>query len=94
MGFKLHNPNDIEGIEVKLSDYPIAFKNKCEELVEEGQAETIEEAKEILKDTKIFLELYYEKGTSLFAVDSDAVEGCEEDLQSPYIGECATKIGY
>lgn len=91
MGFKIHNSDEIEGIKIKLIDYPNAFQAKCEEFVEEGQAKTIEEARKALKDTEIFLELYYEKGTSLFGVDSDAVEGCQEDIQSPYTGKYAEK---
>ena len=87
MGFKIHNSDNSEGIKIRLIDYPIAFKAKCEEYVEEGQAKTLEEARKALKDTEIFLELYYEKGTSLFAVDAEAVEGCNEDIQSPYTGE-------
>lgn len=91
MSFKLHNSDQIEGIEIKLSDYPIAFENRCKEVVEQGLAKDMEEARKMCKDETIYLEVYYEKDYGCFAIDSLIVDSLEEELISPYSGENATK---
>ena len=71
---------------VKLSKekFPIAFENKVQEIMEEQDLER-EQAEELVGDMSIELELYYEKGYGLFAVESEAVEG--GTIYSPYSGE-------
>ena len=94
MAFKLNNANNYEplGIEnmvkggaIRLRNYPIVFKAKCEELVEEGLAKDMDEATKMAWDMEVELELYYEKGTGLFAVESGAVES--GTIYSPYTAE-------
>jgi len=64
--------------------YPIAYQAKKEELMEDcGMSE--EEAVATMKDMEIELELYYEKGRGLFAVESEAVEN--NTIYSPYTRE-------
>lgn len=71
---------------VKLSKekFPIAFENKVQEIMEEYGWER-GKAEELVGDMSIELELYYEKGYGLFAVESEAVEG--GTIYSPYSGE-------
>ena len=81
---KLNNAEQYEPIMVQLSETetPIAYKNKYDELI--GQGMTDKEAREFLKQP-IELEIYYEKDSGLFAVESGAVDsGC---VYSPYSGE-------
>lgn len=88
MAVKLNNSDSYESIgSIKLSKdkFPIAFQNKVEELIEEGVCSTIEEAEKIVNDIEFELEVYYEKGTGLFAVESDAVES--GTIYSPYTAE-------
>lgn len=85
MSFKLNAPSKYESIGVvKLKDYPIAFENKVLELMEQGNI-TREEAVFLAESIEIELEIYYEKGYGLFAVECDAVE-CGKII-SPYSGE-------
>ena len=63
---------------------PISFKNKVDELMEEGVFDTREEAEKWVENTPITLELMYEKGFGLFAVESEAIGG---DVYSPYSQE-------
>lgn len=84
-GLRLNNSGDYESIgTIKLSKdkFPIAFNEKVEELIEEGVAATREEAESIVGDMEIELEIYYEKGTGLFAVECEAVES--GTIYSPY----------
>ena len=88
MAFKLNNVNDYEPLcSVKLTKekFPKAYAAKVEELIEEGMCETKEEAESMIKDMEIELELYYEKGHGLFAVESEAVDS--GTIFSPYSGE-------
>lgn len=88
------NPADrCETIDVLLSEekYPIAFKNKVEELLEQKAFNSESEAAEWLRKTPITLELYYEKHAGLFALESDALESCPESLCSPYSREPFTE---
>lgn len=84
---QLNNSDTYEHLcNVKLTKdkFPIAFKNKVEELVEEcGVSE--EEAEKMVSEMEIELEVYYEKGYGLFAIESEAVES--GTIYSPYSGE-------
>lgn len=85
---KLNNSDEYESIgTIKLSEekFPKAFAAKVEELLEEGVCQTEEEAKKVVADMEIELEIYYEKGTGLFAVECEAVES--GTIYSPYTAE-------
>lgn len=75
-----------ETIQVRLTEetFPTAFKAKLAELIGQGLSE--EDARRWLLSTPIVLELYYEKDSGLFAVESDALESCPESIRSPYSG--------
>ena len=82
---KLNNSNAYEPIATfKLSKEktPIAYENKVQELLEEKVCKTREEAEAVVNSIEFELELYYEKGYGLFAVESEAVE-CGT-IYSPY----------
>ena len=83
---KLNNPDNYEPIVVQLDEqkHPIAFANSVKQLMDCGHTE--EEAKEETRDLKIELELYFEVGFGLMAVQSDAVEG-GANIYSPYTTE-------
>ena len=70
---------------VKLTKekFPIAYENKVQELIEDCCVSR-EEAESIISNMEMELEIYYEKGYGLFAVESEAV-GCK--IYSPYSGE-------
>jgi hypothetical protein len=88
MAVKLNNSDEYEALDtIKLTKekFPKAFKAKVEELIEEGVCATEEEAEELIKDMVFELEVYYEKGTGLFAVESEAVES--GTIYSPYTAE-------
>jgi len=82
----INKPKDAETIDVILSPdrFPIAYEKKLEELTEEGAFDSEEEAKKWLSETPITLELIYEKGCGLFAVESYALDAAEESICSPY----------
>ena len=84
---KVTPTDQIETIEVKLSEEktPIAFKNKLEELIGQGMTEA--DARKFINETPIILELYYEKDSGLFAVESEALDSCPETICSPYSRE-------
>lgn len=75
-----------ETIQVHLTEetFPTAFKTKLEELIGQGFSE--EDARRWLLSTPIVLELYYEKDSGLFAVESETLESCPESIRSPYSG--------
>ena len=83
---KVNNENCYESIEVILREdiYPIAHKNKVDELMESGAFNDREIARCWVNTTPIELELYYEKHSGLFAVEADAIENSSESLCSPY----------
>ena len=84
---QLNNSNDYEHLcDVVLTKdkFPIAYENKVKELMDDCDMSR-EEAENAIKDMKIELELYYEVGYGLFAIESDAV-GCGT-IYSPYSGE-------
>ena len=82
---KVNNADNVETILVILSreKTPIAFQNKVDELMEQGAFVSKEEAIKWIESTPFELELYYEKHSGLFAVETDAIE-CGADLVSPY----------
>ena len=63
---------------------PIAYQNRLEELIEECNL-TKQEAEEAILTERIRLEIYYSKGSGLFAVDCEAVES--GTIYNPYTGE-------
>ena len=64
---------------------PIAFEEKVLEVIEESDL-TREEAEKHVNDMEIELEIYYEKGFGLFAVETNAVDSFA-NIASPYSGE-------
>lgn len=88
MSHKLNDSDNYEhlcNVRLTKEKYPVAFENKVQELLEENCASTREEAEKMVEKMEIELELYYEKGTGLFAVESAAVE-CGT-IYSPYTKE-------
>ena len=87
MAIKINEPNHEEVIEVWISreKTPIAFKEKLDELMEEGAFDTEKEAIEWIEKTPFVMEMYYEKGQGLFLVESEAIDNC--DIVSPYTKE-------
>jgi len=82
--FKLNNADNYEALapfKLTKEQFPIAWNAKVEELMEECNM-TREEAEDVVKDITFELEIYYEKGTGLFAVESEAVES--GFIASPY----------
>lgn len=75
-----------EYIEVLLTPFrfPIAYKNKVDELMEQGVFDSREEAERWVQSSHIKLELIYEKHSGLFAVESEAIEA--NACTSPYSG--------
>ena len=76
---------DMTTIKITRNNAPKVFQAKLEELLEEGVCSTEEEAEKLINDMEFELELYYEKGTGLFAVESEAVES--GTIYSPYTAE-------
>lgn len=73
-----------EVIEVLLTPtkFPIAFKNKVDELMEQGAFNTREEAEHWVQTTPVCMEIIYEKHSGLFGVESAGLES--GGLVSPY----------
>ena len=87
MAVKLNNGNNYEGITIIIDkeQYPIAYRNKIEELVEQG-VYADEELAEFYNPTfEMDCEVYYDKHSGLFAVECGAVES--GTVYSPYSGE-------
>lgn len=82
--FTAPKPGMEEVIEVILTPekYPIAFKNKVDELIEQGVFNSRTKAEHWVRTTPICLELLYEKHSGLFAVESEALE--TDTCVSPY----------
>lgn len=87
MAVKINKPGHEEVIEIRLSreKTPKAFKEKLEELMEEGAFNTEKEAIEWIEKTPFVMEIYYERGSGLFLVESEALEN--GDIVSPYTKE-------
>jgi hypothetical protein len=79
----------IESINVVITKdrYPILYRRKIEELVEQKAYETIEDAEIDNPKFEIELELYYDKEWGLYGVESDAISSSAESICSPYTGE-------
>lgn len=84
---KIHEPENAETISVLLTPekFPLAYKEKVDELMEQGAFNTRKEAEQRVQTTPIVIELYYEKHSGLFAVESEALES--PGIKSPYSGE-------
>ena len=87
MAVKLNSAENYEGIIIIVDkeQYPIAYRNKIEELVEQGCYDTIEDAERDNPTFEIDCEIYYDKHSGLFAVECEAVES--GTIYSPYSGE-------
>ena len=81
---KMNNADYYESINITLSkeNTPIAYQNKLDELMDIKAFDTKEDAEDWINTNPIELELYYEKGQGLFAVESEAVESTT--IHSPY----------
>lgn len=88
MAVKLNNSDEYESLgsfKLTREKFPKAYQAKVEELLEQNVCETEAEAEALIKDMVFELEVYYEKGTGLFAVESEAVES--GTIYSPYTAE-------
>lgn len=83
---KANNPNNYESIIVIINkdEYPIIFNQIVEEQMSLGMAR--EQAEKYADGLEIELELYYEKDSGLWGVDSQAVDA-QVGLSSPYSKE-------
>ena len=84
---QLNNSDNYEhlcNVVLTKDKFPIAYENKVKELMDECNMSR-EEAENLIKDMKIELEVYYEVGYGLFAIESEAAE-CGT-IYSPYSGE-------
>lgn len=93
MAVKLNSAENYEPIEIVISkeQHPIAYGNKIEELVEQGVYPTKEDAENDNSSFVIECEIYYDKHSGLFAVESGAVEA--GTIYSPYSGELCEDYG-
>ena len=92
MAVKLNDADHYEPITIKLDkvNTPIAYGLKIEELVEEGCYPTKEDAEKDNPTFEMECEIYYDKHSGAFAVESGAVEsGC---VYSPYSGELCEDV--
>jgi len=81
---KLNGPDEYDSVTVRVIDHPIMYKTYLDDLINNhGWSE--KGAKEWLKDGEVELELYYQPGAGIFAVESEAVEST--DIFSPYTKE-------
>ena len=73
-----------EFIEITLTPnrFPIAYKNKVDELMEQGAFDKREDAEKWVQTNPIPLEIIYEKHSGLFGVESEAIES--NSCSSPY----------
>ena len=80
----INEDGEVERMDIKLSptDTPKAFAAKVRELVKLGLDE--KEAQNAVKNMVFEMELYYEEGYGLFAVESEAIT--TEEVRSPYSG--------
>lgn len=84
-----YSADNFESINVVITKdrYPIVYRRKMEELVEQGVYENIEDAETDNPRIEIDLELYYDKDWGLYGVESEAVSSSAESICSPYTGE-------
>lgn len=88
---KLNNSDNYEylcTIKLTKEKFPIAFENKVRELMEECDR-TRAEAEKDVEQMQVELEIYYEKGYGLFAVECEAVSSGV--IYSPYSGKPCEK---
>lgn len=85
MAFKLNKPETVETIKASLTpeEHPIAFENRVKDLLPAGYSR--KEAEKMAREP-MEMEIYFEVGTSLFAVDSGAIEN-GAFVYSPYTQE-------
>ena len=87
MAFKLNNADNYEhlaNVILTKEKFPIAWNAKVEELMEEDNLSR-KDAEQMVRKMEIQLELYYEKGYGLFAVESEVVD--TGTIYSPYSKE-------
>lgn len=84
-----YSADELESINVVITKdrYPIVYRRKMEELVEQGAYKTIEDAEIDNPRIEIELELYYDKDWGLYGVESEAISSSAESICSPYTGE-------
>ena len=77
-------PDEAENIDIVINekDHPNAYRAKLEELVESGLTE--DEARAFIAAAPFAMEVFYEKGCGLFAVEGEAVG--LDFLVTPYNG--------
>lgn len=87
MAVKLNSVDTYEPIDIIINKnvYPIAYRNKIEELVEQGCYNSIEDAENDNPQFIMECEVYYDKHSGLFIVESGAVDS--GTIYSPYSGE-------
>lgn len=86
--YKINKPEDAEVIFVTVTEqhFPILFRQKVEELIEDcGVPE--EEAKKQVEGMRFTLELCYQKSSGLFAIETEAIECSGSNLYNPYTGD-------
>lgn len=82
------NPAEVcEQIIIVLTkdEYPVAYNNKIEELVEQKLYPSKEAAERHNPKFELYCEIYYHKDCGVFAVEQGAVES--STIYSPYTGE-------
>ena len=82
---KINKPESLEVLDFYLDPvkHPIAYKNKMDELIENGMQEN--EAANFLLRTPIQLEIYYSTQQGLFMVESEFLDFAEP--YNPYDGK-------
>ena len=77
--------SECETVDITLmpEKYPVAFERKVRCVISGGMPR--QEAEEYVRTTPICLEVYYDIGRGLFAVESEAVDNTE--IFNPYTGE-------
>lgn len=78
----IQEESEIISVVLDPNKYPTAFKNKVDELMEQGVYERREDAEHFVGTVPIVLELVYEKHSGLFAVESEAIDA--NACVSPY----------
>lgn len=88
---KINTPDKAETIEILLTKdrFPAAHAAKMKELTDPqyGCGLTTEEAEKQIASAPIVLEVLYQTGYGLFALESEALESAAIGFMSPYNGE-------
>lgn len=84
---KFNSAENCEQIIIVLTkdEYPVAYNNKIEELIEQKLYPNREEAERQNPKFELECEIYYHKHYGVFAVEQGAVES--GTIHSPYTGE-------